>query len=653
MNVKNDFVATTLKSLAENSPTFLKLKKELTVAVKLSCTGITNLVVNHEDPDLVDFFLNSCYEQKELWYGTNKIDAVELQQDAPGASVASSKIDQLIFGTFKMIKGKDGREEVEKDLKTGKRKRNVDGFVSRKVVSEQGDYDDKTLIIRNLDFAKDFCSREPATVNSAIWVFDNFRQASVRHKCKILIVSNEPIKLPFNVTTICMDRVDVYSANYIIDSFVTLYKRGKYEIEFTETQKQQINRKLQGITYTEASDILIYALTHSINVKNGVKQINSKEVMKNVRNKVNELFMKEGVGLTHLNPKPWEDYICPEHSSFTFDVKKMLRDIKEVDSLAKERDDLDEKDQNSHEVSKNLEAIQMRMPHVIVLYGKGGVGKSAFPIHLAGLLEFDVWDFNVNASHSKWVGEGSENMREALKKINKASHLIVRIDEYDRAMGSTGESGQGMHEAHKQVESEFMNWLQNSQEENLFVKQNIFVVMTTNHKENITGPMLRSGRADLVIDIDNFDTKSMKQAFMTAPRRMKNRGFAVTGFVAPNSLDEAIAKLDVDKLSELAMVKGFTVRDVDVLLSEMSAHNYYYEKYKGSEGINWNTENFMKVLNKSQGSIRDTTTGELVLGDRYINDKDDEEITQPFNKNSIKDKSKVPERDEKEVFDIN
>ena len=50
-----------------------------------------------------------------------------------------------------------------------------------------------------------------------------------------------------------------------------------------------------------------------------------------------------------------------------------------------------------------------------------------------------------------------------------------------------------------------MNWLQNSQEENLFVKNNIFVIMTTNHKDNITGPLLRSGRADLVIDIDNFD----------------------------------------------------------------------------------------------------------------------------------------------------
>ena len=115
-------------------------------------------------------------------------------------------------------------------------------------------------------------------------------------------------------------------------------------------------------------------------------------------------------------------------------------------------------------------------------------------------------------------------MRETLAKVTNASHIIVRIDEYDRAIGASGQSGQGMHEAHKQVEAEFMNWLQNSQEEGVFNKQNIILVLTTNHKENITGPLLRSGQSDLVIDIDNFDSKSMLETFKTAARRMKNRG---------------------------------------------------------------------------------------------------------------------------------
>jgi SpoVK/Ycf46/Vps4 family AAA+-type ATPase len=254
------------------------------------------------------------------------------------------------------------------------------------------------------------------------------------------------------------------------------------------------------------------------------------------------------------------------------------------------------------------------MPHVIVLYGKGGVGKSSFPVHLAGLLNFDVWDFNIGASHSKWVGEGAERMRDSLQKISKSSHIIVRIDEYDRAIGATSASGQGMHEAHKQVESEFMNWLQNCQEENLFVKNNIFVVLTTNHKENITGPLLRSGRADLVIDIGDFDAKSMKETLKTTARRMANRGAKVLGFKTQADLQAAIDSLDLDAIAELATIKGFTVRDIENLVIEMSTHNYYFKK--GEKGIEWNTGNFVKVLEYSKGSSLDSDTGELVLGDR-------------------------------------
>lgn len=613
--------------LVLSSKKFQLLKKELKVSVRLSVTGITNLVVNYEDPCLVESFLKSSFKMQELYRQTFDIDAIELQSGQPGRGHSSEYIENLIFGPCEMQDANGKNEGLDipipkVDGRTGKRKRKADGFISRKEVLT-GEAKDRLLIIRNIDYSLDFCAQKPGVIDARnLWIFDNFRNPSVKMGCRILLITNDPLKFPFKIRTIRIDPVDDYEANHIIESFTQLYKNGGYTVDFTDTQKTQIARKLSGLTYTEAADALSESISrgNKSKVDDGTKEIDTIKVLKNLREKINKNLMEDACGLTHLTAKPWEDYICPETSNFTYDVKKIVRDFDEIKVLSEEEHKFIESHKDNELITKNISAIRARMPHIIVLYGKGGVGKSAFPIHFAGLLEFDVWDFNVNAAHSRWVGEGSERMREALRKISKASHVVVRIDEYDRAMGSSSASGSGMHEAHKQVEAEFMNWLQNSQEDSMFVKNDIFVILTTNHKENITGPLLRSGRADLVIDINDFDEKSMKQTFLTAARRMKNRGVVVpVGFVSYDLFQKAVESLDLDKLVPLASTRGFTVRDVDILLQEMAAHNYYYNKTKN--GIPWTNEMFVKVLENSTGSTKGQDTCELLLGDRCVLDQ--------------------------------
>jgi hypothetical protein len=605
-------------SLVQSSKTFQALKDELIVSTKLSLTGITNFVVNHEDPCLVDAFLKECFKMEELYNNTIDIDAVELQYGYPGKMRSYHYLDELIYGSIETKQDPDMDIPVPKiDPQTGKRKRNPDGFVNRREVI-QGKFKDKLLIIKNVDFAVDFCSSEsPGCVEpKALNIFDNFRNPTVKRGCRMLLVSNVKLKFPFQVRTVEISPVNEHEANHIIDSFINLYRNAKYTISFSKVQGDQIVRKLSGLTYTEAGDVFASSLSSSEDPPKS-KKINSIKAIQALRKAINCKFMEKGFGLTQLTPRPWEDYITPESSSFTWDVEKLLRDFNEIAELRKLSQKAVEAGKDESKYEDLIERIQTRMPHVSVLYGPGGVGKSAFPIHLAGLLGFDVWDFNVNAVHSKWVGQGSEQARKSINAIMNSSHIIVRIDEYDRAIGATNDSAEGMHEAHKQVESEFMAWLQNGQEENKFSKNNIFVVMTTNHKETITGPMLRSGRVDLVIDIDNFDSESMKETLKTTARRMKNRGIKVLGYMTPEALQQAIDGLGLDQISELCTMKGFTVRDVETLVMEMASHDYYLKR--GKKGLAWNTDNFVKVLEHSEGSMKDDdSTGELVLGDREI-----------------------------------
>jgi len=603
------------ETLIENSEKFQKTKTKCIDSVKLSLTGITNLVINHEDPCIIDTFLENTFKAKDLYKGTNKIDAIELQQGASGQGVAISYIDQLIYGSFETLNGTSSDDmdiKYKIDNRTGERQRKNDGFINRAEVLT-GTAVDKLLIIRNIDYCNDFCSVIPAKVDPrALYLFDKFRDSHARHGLRMLLVTNDPIKLPFKIRTIKLEPVDEFEAEHLLNSFISLAEGSGKPIDINKSQKEQVKRKILGLTYTEAGDIIAEAMSDS---KEG-NAINSIQFVKFIRDKVNRNFMEEGNGLSHLTTKPWEDYICPQSSNFSWDVKKILRDfeeIKHINTIIAKCDDESEIEKHN----KSAKAIRTRMPHVILLYGKGGVGKSAFAPHFAGLLDFDAWNFNVAAAHSKFVGEGAERMRATLNRISRSSHLVCRMDEYDRAMGSGGNDESGMHEAHRQVESELMNWLQDEQEDNNFVERDIFVIITTNHKDNITGPLLRSGRIDLVIDIDEFDEESTKESFLSAPRRLKNRGILLVGFNDNyNNLSIAINNLDLDKLAHLANKKGFTVRDVDMLLQEMASHDYYYKR--GKEGLEWSTENFIRVLEESIGSVREDGTAELLLGDRLV-----------------------------------
>ncbi len=606
------------KDVINNSPSLTKLKQELIISTKLSLTGITNLVVNYENPLLVDEFLKSCFTLGSLYRNSVNIDAVELQNGSPGAMNSYNTLDQLIYGTIKTnVDQQLGIEMPIINPQTGAREREMDGFVNRQsVLTKQAK--DMNFIIRNVDASIDFCCNEsPGEIHlRSLDLFNKFRHSKTRNTCRLILVTDIPLKLPFSIRTIQLSPLSDYEAKDLLNNFVSLYFNHGYTVNLSESTVTQIARKLCGLTHTVGGDIIGACMAKSENPKSS-KIIDQDIVLKSVRREINERFISMGNGLTQLNSRPWNDYICPTSSNFTWDVKKMLRDLREIDRLNAEM----LKNANKNKFAETIEQLQMRIPHVIMLYGQGGTGKSAFPIHFAGLLGFDVWDFNINSLHSKYVGEGSERARNSIEYIMKASHVVIRIDEYDRAIGGSGNTSQGMHEAHKQVESELMAWLQNAQEDNMFTKQNIFVVLTTNHKENITGPMLRSGRVDLVIDIADFDSNSIKNVFLTASERMKNRGVKVLGIPSYEDLHQKIQKLDLTMISKLCAEKRFTVRDVEILISEIAAYDYYNNSplNDGIINLNWSTETFMLILEHSEGSMKPNgETGELILGDRNL-----------------------------------
>ncbi|GAG47798.1 unnamed protein product, partial [marine sediment metagenome] len=181
--------------LIKSSKKFEQLRRSLLATTRLSVTGITNLVVNYENPTLVDDFLSFCFKEAELYHKTINIDAVELQKGGPGAGHGIKYLDSLIFGQFEMQTTEGGIDFVV-DNETGERKRLADGFVNRSgIVANQPETKDRLLIIRNLDYALDFCSEKPGKISArSLWIFDKFRDPSIKCGCRLLLVTNVPLE---------------------------------------------------------------------------------------------------------------------------------------------------------------------------------------------------------------------------------------------------------------------------------------------------------------------------------------------------------------------------------------------------------------------------------------------------------------------------
>jgi len=294
----------TIDELITNSNKFQQLSKECATTTMYSITGITNLVVNYENPSLVDKFLKSCFPRlKELYRSTYNIDAVELQAGQPGRGNASFYIDSLIFGTCEMEEDAQGMGlavEPKRDIQTGARKRKSDGFVSRPEVKDN-QAKDVLLVIRNIDYCMDFCKESPGEIDArALDIFDKFRDPNIKRKCRILLVSNVPLKFPFKTRVVSFAPVDEYEAEHILNSFVLLYKQSEYKIEFTDKQKEQIKRKLCGLTYSEASDALLQSLSSKSETEAGSKEIDPLKVIRSLRKNINDNFMSKAVGVTSL-----------------------------------------------------------------------------------------------------------------------------------------------------------------------------------------------------------------------------------------------------------------------------------------------------------------------------------------------------------------
>ncbi len=155
----------------------------------------------------------------------------------------------------------------------------------------------------------------------------------------------------------------------------------------------------------------------------------------------------------------------------------------------------------------NYARLGARTPKGILLVGPPGCGKTLMARAMAG--EANVPFFSINGSEfvEMFVGLGAARVRDLFEEARKNAPCIIFIDELD-AIGksrSLGYAGSGAHEETEQTLNQLLAEL-----DGFDPSQGIILLAATNRPEILDPALLRAGRFDRQILLDNPDRAGRK-----------------------------------------------------------------------------------------------------------------------------------------------
>ena len=144
------------------------------------------------------------------------------------------------------------------------------------------------------------------------------------------------------------------------------------------------------------------------------------------------------------------------------------------------------------------------LPHMTVLWGRPGVGKSFWADALGDLLDFVINPVNFGDTKNKWLGDSEKFAKQLFSIFLNSRNTIFLLDEIDKQimMNSNENAQSNVHETTQSLIERMLTMFE--EEKDKFKSNNVFTVLTTNYPQNVTPALVARS------ECNTFEVKASK-----------------------------------------------------------------------------------------------------------------------------------------------